>query len=253
MKKRVLSLILALTCAISLPVLAAAADAPAAYTDADQIVYQKAVTVLSQLGVISGKEDGSFDPRGLITRAECAKLLVAMRCGGNPERIPAHEGAPAFSDIKGHWAEEYISYGKESLGLLTGRGNGLFDPDANVTGLELAKMALATLGYDPVAYLLTGPDWDSSTNRLATQVCDPPLYEGLGEDVEVSKPVTREVAAQILYNTLYDGVKEAIARTDPATGETVNTYVYKKDENGQVVPFYSVYIDAAKWDVLSAR
>lgn len=225
----------------------------AAYTDADQIVYEKAVTVLSQLGVISGKEDGSFDPQGLVTRAECAKLLVALRCGGNPERIPAHEGPPAFSDITGHWAEDYISYGKKSLRLLTGRGDGTFDPDAPVTGLELAKMALGALGYDPVAYQLTGRNWDSQTNRLALMVCDPSLYEELGEDVAVSEPITREVAAQILYNTLFNGVIEVTPSTAVSTGEVTNTFTPMRDKEGQDIPFYSIYIDATKWDVLSAK
>ncbi len=251
MKKRVLPLILALTCAISLPTLAAAADDPAAYTDADQIVYAKAVTVLSQLGVISGKEDGSFDPQGLVTRAECAKMLSAMLHGGDPEQVPQQSGEAVFSDAKGHWAETYISDCAQ-CGILNGREKDVFDPDANVTGLELAKMALTALGYDPVVYGLTGRNWDSNTNRLALMVCEPSLYQGLGEDVAVSQPITREVAAQILYNTLYNGIIEIIPETDPATGETSNTYVPKKDKEGNAIPFYSVYIDTGKWEALSA-
>ena len=225
----------------------------ASYTDADKIVYQKAVDTLSRLGVISGREDGSFDPQGLVTRAECAKLLVAMRCGGNPERIPAHQGTPAFSDIEGHWAEDYISYGKESLDLFSGRGNGLFDPNANVTGLEFAKMALGTLGYDPTAYQLTGADWASMTNRVAFQVCKPSLYEGLGEDVALSAPITREAVAQILYNMLTNPVIEIVPDTTSLPDEVTYHYGVKKDREGREVSFFSAYFDATKWEALSSR
>lgn len=225
---------------------------PAAYTDADRIVYAKAVTVLSQLGVISGKEDGSFDPQGLVTRAECAKMLSAMLHGGDPEQVPQQSGEAVFSDAKGHWAETYISDCAQR-GILNGREKDVFDPDANVTGLELAKMALGALGYDSVAYQLTGRNWDSQTNRLALMVCDPSLYEELGEEVAVSEPITREVAAQILYNTLFNGVIEAKPDTAISTGEVTIKYTPMRDKEGQDIPFYSVYIDAAKWDVLSAQ
>lgn len=234
----------------ALPDDAFAAD-PAAYTDGDRIVYREAVDTLSQLGVISGKEDGSFDPQGLITRAECAKLFCLMECGGDMTQLPGPAQDLPFSDIEGHWAENYIS-DCAWRGVLNGRGEGIFDPDANVTGLEFTKMALGSLGYNPAFYGLTGPDWKSMTNRLALLTCSPSLYEGLDENAKMSGPVTREVAAQILYNILYNGILEAVPHVDPATGMCEFTYSPWMDENGQAILFYTIYFDAEKWDILSA-
>ena len=42
--------------------------AAAAFTDAGQIRETQAVNTLVDLGVLEGKEDGSFDPKGTVTR-----------------------------------------------------------------------------------------------------------------------------------------------------------------------------------------
>lgn len=70
MKKRILSLALALGCLCALAV-----PASAAYSDGAHITHLTAVTALTELGVVQGKDDGSFDPAAPVTRAEAAQIL----------------------------------------------------------------------------------------------------------------------------------------------------------------------------------
>lgn len=215
MKLRKLSALLC-TAALLLSALPAALAADAdTYTDAADIQHWEAVAALSKLEVIGGKDDGAFDPEGTLTRAEAAKLITLIMLGGtelvNEDQSPAAEAdAPIFTDVQEHWAEDYIQF-CFGMGILSGRGNGAFDPDAQVTGLEVCKMALAALGYDPAAYALTGPRWAEKTDELARYTG---LYQGL-DAVVITGPISRDNAAQILCNTLQATPKMVAPTPDP--------------------------------------
>lgn len=204
--------------------------ASAAYTDGARITHLTAVTTLTELGVVQGKDDGSFDPAAPVTRAEAARLMTLMDCGGQEPDL-SDQSAPAFSDTQGHWAQGEIAYcaGK---GVILGRGDGTFDPDGSVTGSELAKMCLALLGYDADVFGLGGSDWEINVNFYTA---DPEidLYGGLPEDWDPSQALTRDVAAQILYNALkaVPMEKKPLSRT----GETV-TYTYQKAARADGTP-----------------
>ena len=173
------------------------------FTDSDDINYKEAVGVLVKLGVISGRPDGAFDPSGTVTRAEAAKLIAITMNGGSDPATGVKE-EPSFPDIGGNWAESSIEYCVD-LGVISTEGDEPFRPSEDVTGFELVKMALAALGYDPLAYQLNGPSWQIRTDELARQA-EPGLYTDLvGFNPNVT--VTRESAAQILYNTLQNKTK----------------------------------------------
>jgi hypothetical protein len=53
---------------------------------------------------------------------------------------------PSFTDSQAHWAKGEIALASD-LGIIKGRGNGIFDPDASVTYQEAAVMMLRTLGF----------------------------------------------------------------------------------------------------------
>ena len=169
--KRVLSLGLVGTMLSGMMVMGASA---ADFTDADKIAHDDAVNTLVALKIVDGKPDGSFDPEGNVTRAEMAKMIATAMNGGN-EANTGVKTNPTFTDIKGHWAESYIEYCSD-MKIISGRGDGTFDPGANVTGLEATKMVLTALGYAADAYQLTGATWATRTDELARQA-SPKLYE----------------------------------------------------------------------------
>lgn len=166
--------------------------APAAaleFTDSDSITNKEAVSALVELGVISGKPDGSFNPTGRVTRAELAKMLSLLL-----EPKGGEYPAAGFTDTADSWAKQYIDH-CYSLKIIAGRGNGKFDPESAVTGTEAAKMVLVAGGRDPSGF--AGAAWAERTDAAAKAAG---LYEGIATAPEA--PLTRDGAAQLLYNGL---------------------------------------------------
>ena len=84
--KRTLSLALASVMLVGMMSVGASAVNASDFTDADEIVNKDAVSTMTALGIINGKEDGSyFDPTGNVTRAEMAKMLLGV-LGYNAEK-----------------------------------------------------------------------------------------------------------------------------------------------------------------------
>ena len=174
--------------------------AAAAFTDADQITETEAVNTLADLGVLEGKEDGSFDPKGAVTRAEMCKIICVLLNGGKMPRLEDPNRPMtnfSFSDISGHWARYLIEY-CHSLEIVNGRADGTFDPDGTVTGREAAKMLLAMAGHDPEAAGFTGTGWAAAVDEKAQTLG---LYEGQAEGA-AEEPLDREHAALMVYHAL---------------------------------------------------
>ena len=202
--KRILSLALAGTMLAGMMVVGASA---ASFKDEDTITKNTAVDTLVTLNVISGKEDGSFDPKGDVTRAEMATMIAIALHGGEKDfRGTTNAG---FTDTVGHWASKYIKYCVDQ-GILSGRGDGTFDPDSNVTAQEAIVMMLLAMGYRKEIFANVGGDWAAKYNDKAEKL-------GLYDDTDVidyTATVNRENAAQIIYN--------GINRNTPRISDTYN-------------------------------
>jgi hypothetical protein len=88
---------------------------------------EDAVNSLVKMGIIAGYPDGTFRPDNSITRAEFAKIIV-LAAGGYDKDATAE-----FTDVKSSdWYYSYVASAKK-LGLVAGRDDGSFDPNANIT------------------------------------------------------------------------------------------------------------------------
>ena len=220
--KRTLSLALASVMLVGMMSVGASAVNASDFTDADEIVNKDAVSTMTALGIINGKEDSSyFDPTGTVTRAEMAKMLcVAINGGVDP--VLGVKDTPTFTDIKGHWAESYIEYCAAN-GIIAGRGNNKFDPTGTVSATEAAKMLLGVLGYNAEKSGLVGNDWAINTNVLANQNG---LYKNLA-NLNANTLLTRDNAAQMIYNALDANMVELNA----AGNYTTSQYSYTGTES----------------------
>ena len=220
--KRTLSLALASVMLVGMMSVGASAVNASDFTDTDEIVNKDAVSTMTALGIINGKEDGSyFDPTGTVTRAEMAKMLcVAINGGVDP--VLGVKDTPTFTDIKGHWAESYIEYCAAN-GIIAGRGNNKFDPTGTVSATEAAKMLLGVLGYNAEKSGLVGNDWAINTNVLANQNG---LYKNLS-NLNANTLLTRDNAAQMIYNALDANMVELNA----AGNYTTSQYSYTGTES----------------------
>ena len=174
--------------------------AGAAFSDQSKIKNTEAVDACTALNIIGGYPDGSFKPEGNITRAEVTKMIcVALNGGKNP--AVSTNTTPTFSDVRNNanaaWAEGYIE-SCAAQGIVSGVGGGKFAPNGNVTGVQLAKMLLVSLGYNSDNEGFTGNAWATNVNVRAAQKG---LYAGL-EKMDTSAAITRDNAARMVWNAL---------------------------------------------------
>ncbi len=143
--KKLMSVILTVAMLMSLVVSTSAAT----FTDVKETnsAYE-AIEVLAALDILEGKEAGNFDPDANIKRSEFAAVICRAM---NAEAAAAGSAGVKFNDVAAnHWAAGYINWAADA-GIVNGRGNGAFDPDANVTYQEAVKMIVAALGFAPLA------------------------------------------------------------------------------------------------------
>ena len=194
--KRALSLVLAVVMVIGLMVVGASAVSYNDFSDREEIVNKDAVSMLTTLGIIEGQPDGSYNPTGDVDRAQMAKMIsVALTNNEDCDTLYTNVNS-GLTDITANWARGYINY-CYVRGIIAGRGDNTFDPDANVTGVEAAKMLLAALGYNAEIEGLVGPDWALNTAALAQQLG---IFRNFTKDV--SEPLNRDDAALLIYNAL---------------------------------------------------
>ncbi len=194
--RKVLALILVVATLFSFTAMASA-KTTADYKDGDKVTYAEAVDVLSTIGVLEGYPDGSFGPAKNITRAEMAKMIAVLSNAGS-DISQLYASACTFADSKNSWAASYIAYCNQT-GIVAGRSATTFDPKANVTGLETAKMLLVTLGFDAKDQGYVGTNWKTNVLRDAKNFG---LLDGFAASYDIAKAITREEAAQMFLNTL---------------------------------------------------
>lgn len=154
--------------------------AGAAFKDQDKIdsSLTNDIQLLTALGVFQGDENGNFNPTDNVKRSEAAKMIYVLKNNGVDDGAVAFQGVSKYSDVPvGHWAEGYINY-CTNLGYMSGwQENGVqkFDPNGNVTGVELMKMLLCMIGYKADVQGYTGNGWqtnvlvDAATSGLSVE------------------------------------------------------------------------------------
>ena len=217
--KKLLALVLALVMSMSLVTIS-----NAAFKDADKIDHTEAVEVMNALGVINGMPDGSFNPSGNVTRAEMAKMISIIMLG-NVDADAFKGTTTDLKDINTHWAEGFIKY-CYSQGVIAGKGDGTFAPNANVTTVEAAKMLLVAIGYNADVQGYVGADWQINIIRDA-QISK--FFDDL-KGLSSNKVLTRDEAAQMIYNAVNAKTITKNTSVNRVTGETTDIYEANGDD-----------------------
>jgi hypothetical protein len=207
------------------------ATASASFTDASSIKYTTAVGVMTGIGAIDGKPDGSFGPTAPVTRAEAAKMItIAIYGTAIANSLPSVTSS--FSDVPTtHWAAKYINY-LAAKGIIGGVGDGTFNPDGQVTASQMAKLMLSAAGYGKNNEYV-GSAWE--INAISDAIS---LYVFYGTAAtDFSKAATKEEAAlyifnaitkvgQVSYNSLFGYYGKGSSVTSPTAGATIAASVY---------------------------
>ncbi len=192
--KKFLSLVLALTMAMSLVTISAGAKD---FTDDSKITYKEAVDVVSSLDIVDGYTDGSFNPTNTLTRGAAAKIICNLILGPTTADALSADTAP-FKDVPvTNEFAGYIAYCSQQ-GIISGYADGTFRPAGTLTGYAFMKMLLGALGYDSDIEGYVGSNWSVAVAKQAVGIG---LDDGNDEFVGV-KAVTREEACLYAFNTL---------------------------------------------------
>ena len=188
--KKLLALVLALVMSMSLVTIS-----NADFKDADKIDYNEAVDVMNAVGVFVGDEKGNFNAKENLTREQAAKIIAYLELGS--KAADAMVGGNTFTDVaSSRWSAGFIAYCAQA-GIVSGVGDGKFDPAGQLTALQFGKMLLVELGYDAKAEKMVGTDWAINTSKLMATA---KLMDGI--DGSVNQVLTREKAAQMCLNAL---------------------------------------------------
>ncbi|SFP50608.1 S-layer homology domain-containing protein [Oscillibacter sp. PC13] len=208
--KKFLSLVLALVMTMSLVTISAGAKD---FTDNSKITYEEAVAVVSEIGVVDGYTDGSFNPQNNLTRGAAAKIICNLILGPTTASALSADTAP-FKDVPAtHEFAGYIAYCAQQ-GIISGYADGTFRPAAPLTGYAFLKMLLGGLGYDAQIEGFVGGNWSV---QVAKTALGNKLTSG-NDDFVGTKTVNREEACLYTFNTL----KADMVEYDSKTSVNVN-------------------------------
>lgn len=91
----------------------------------------RAVSTLTNMGIIKGYTDGTFQPNKSITRAELATIIARF--------AKLDVNTKTFSDINGHWAQKSIELAAGN-GWINGYTDGTFRPNKSIIRAETFAM-----------------------------------------------------------------------------------------------------------------
>lgn len=108
-------------------------ESSSAFSDTDEYKWaQSAINRLSEKGIISGYEDGTFRPQNNVTRAEFTKMLIVAF------NLKNADAAFNFKDVSpDNWYYQYVA-AAANAGLINGDLNGSFNPASYITREDIA-------------------------------------------------------------------------------------------------------------------
>ncbi len=186
----------------------------------------EAITQLVNLGVLSGYPDGSFQPDGLLTRAQFAKIAVCML--GAEKEASALSGNDVFSDVGcDHWASGYINCIAQKE-IINGYPDGSFGAEENITYAQALTILVRLLGYDgkDVNY-----NWPDGYIKKAQS-----LGITKGMSFGTYEKVTRGNAAYIIYNTLFADKKEGSTISLLSSRSIEDVVIYADSKTAAFIP-----------------
>ena len=137
MKKRILSLMLALATMLSATSFAAAA--PVSLSDVKGSWCEEYVNDLLEKGIVSGYADGTYKAGTPVTRGAISKMVfLAMQDAGST--IKEFTSNDPFTDMKGNWAESYVVPLAQIGVIVPSEYNNRFSAGTAMSRLETAKM-----------------------------------------------------------------------------------------------------------------
>ena len=205
--KRALSLGLTATMISGLMVMGSSA---ASYADVTSKQNEEAIEVLKTVGIMTGDENGKFNPEAKVTRNEMAVVM----CNLLDYTVASYKGTSPFTDVP-EWAEPYVA-ACYTNGITRGYDAKTYGGSDTVTTGQAALMLLKALGYFQYSADF-GSDWLVETTKNGSTAG---LFDGVATGAK--EALTRNDVAQMVLNALEaDLVKAEKNGSDVHVGDVV--------------------------------
>ena len=228
--KRALSLALASVMVMGLMVVGSGAS----YVDVSSENNVEAIEVLQKVGVMTGDENGKFNPDANVTRNEMAVIMSNML----DYKVSNYAGTAPFTDVPS-WAEPYVA-ACYTHGIISGYDAKTFGGSDSVTAAQAALMMLKALGYFQYQSDF-GEDWQMATIREANKI---DLYKDV--NATAVAPMTRNDVAQLALNTLK-------AYQVEADNDTINVEGNGVSVSGGSVKYYQLVSNDKMYKAIDDR
>ena len=177
------------------------------FKDLDGHWAKDVVELLAARQIITGDNEGNYNPNIGITRAEFSTLIVRML------NLPMNESNSQFADVSDKWYESYITTA-QNFGIVKGVSETSFEPERVVSRQEMAAIIIRTLkkykDIDITAEELEQIAQFSDTEKISGWAFED-VYTarklGLmigrnGNKFAPQSPTLRGEAASVIYNLL---------------------------------------------------
>lgn len=107
------------------------------FVDIENSYAKDAILELQAKGILNGIDFTHFDPKGTLTRAQFATIIVKAL------GLKTNAATSSFTDVSG-WAVPYVEAARKA-GVILGVGGGKFDPNASITREAAATILVRAL------------------------------------------------------------------------------------------------------------
>jgi len=180
---------------------------PASAEDLSGSTLEKELKAMIELGILSGYEDGSIQPKGKVTRGQFAAFI--------DRALELPDGSPTYTDVKPNFNLGASIYAVNAAGLMSGYSDNTFKPEEYITREQLMVTMKNVLVYKDMPLteerinFTDAKDFVSSGGILATFYS---IHYGITSGIpnegtntlrfEPTANTTREQAAAFIYRFL---------------------------------------------------
>lgn len=234
--KKFFKTVTAVTLAVSV---AAAAYIPAQASpsikdlDSSSEYARASIEKLVAANVIQGDENGYFNPRNTLTRAEMVTLMVKA-LDFDVSDIPS---TPTFNDIPAdHWAFKYVESAYKN-GLIKGVSDNFFDSEQNCTREQLAVIFIRAMGINDtdisgkqehlfIGKLLDKDSIDSWAEDFIEFALESGLMKGTGSGYFDAKQSAEREQAAVLVDRILENRENIIKAFKAFSGDVEHPELY---------------------------
>lgn len=199
---------------------------------------EDALFEVSSLGIIPENEIEDWKTDAYVTRAEFSEVIIRMvKLSDAKESL----GGNIFSDVpEGNKYKASIELAAH-LGLMSGVGDGLFNPDGELTVNQAAKVIVTALGYSVVSENSGG--WPNGYQKIGAKL-------GLFDGIASSGSIKKSELTQMIYNALdVNLLKEVISAGgttyETVKDETLRSSLLEKTQNKAIIEDTGVVLATA--------